>query len=70
MNRRTAMNTAAAMSTLSHQGERERIANRLRFAIRAMSGFYNSIRQPLAHIGAFMAVAGFIYRPKSHYRTR
>jgi hypothetical protein len=60
MNWRTTMNSAAAMSTLSHHGERDRIANRLRFAIMAITGFYNSIRQPLAHFGAFMAVAGFV----------
>src|SRR5450759_4090574 len=60
MNWRTAMNTAAAMSRLSHHGERDRMENRLRFAIMAISGFYNANRQPLAHFGAFMAVAGFV----------
>src|SRR5450756_1215613 len=38
MNWRTTMNSAAAMSRLSHHGERERMANRLRFAIMAISG--------------------------------
>src|ERR1035437_7692194 len=51
MNCRTAMNSAAAMSTLSHHGERTRIENRLRFAIMAISGCCNSSRAPMAAAG-------------------
>src|ERR1035437_744204 len=60
MNCRTAMNSAAAMSTLSHHGERTRIENRLRFAVMAISGCRDSIRAPGARLGAPMAAAGLV----------